>query len=453
MEVDNTSDDDAKAQEMQNTNDSKTTNEGKAHVFLPTSVFYNPVQEFNRDLTIAVISQYAKDHFRKSRQKQHDKSKCEEQKDSKVCDKEDDNVCVSIKEDLELEAGKKYEDGIRILEGLAASGLRSVRFALEVPGVREIVTNDFSKAAVEFIRKNATHNQVEHLITPSHNDAAMLMYQNRKFTDRFDIIDLDPYGSPVAFLDAGVQSVKDGGLLCITCTDMAILCGNNPETCYAKYSAMPLRSKFCHEMALRILIRTIESHANRYSRYIVPLLSVSVDFYIRVFVKVYTGQNKVKQSVGKQSMVYQCAGCGSFELQPLSTQTQTKGGNFTVHPAKGPTVADRCSHCGHFHRLGGPIWSAPIHDVSFMTKVIQTVQRNPEKFGTAERIIGMLNVMSEELQDVPLYYVMDGLCSTLHCTSPSLLQFRYVSLFFKMLFNHLIVVLCLINDFCFILFN
>lgn len=30
---------------------------------------------------------------------------------------------------------------------------------------------------------------------------------------RFDVIDLDPYGSPVAFLDAAVQSVKDGGAL------------------------------------------------------------------------------------------------------------------------------------------------------------------------------------------------------------------------------------------------
>ena len=35
--------------------------EGKASVLFPKSVFYNPVQEFNRDLTIAVISQFVKD--------------------------------------------------------------------------------------------------------------------------------------------------------------------------------------------------------------------------------------------------------------------------------------------------------------------------------------------------------------------------------------------------------
>lgn len=38
------------------------------------------------------------------------------------------------------------------------------------------------------------------------------------------------------------------GLLCVTCTDMAILAGNNGEACYAKYGAYPLRSRHCHEM-------------------------------------------------------------------------------------------------------------------------------------------------------------------------------------------------------------
>lgn len=34
--------------------------EGQAKTRLPKGVFYNPVQEFNRDLTIAVISEYGK---------------------------------------------------------------------------------------------------------------------------------------------------------------------------------------------------------------------------------------------------------------------------------------------------------------------------------------------------------------------------------------------------------
>lgn len=32
----------------------------------------------------------------------------------------------------------------------------------------------------------------------------------------------------------------------------------------------------------------MQSHANRYKRHIVPVLSLSVDFYVRVFVRIYT---------------------------------------------------------------------------------------------------------------------------------------------------------------------
>lgn len=46
---------------------------------------------------------------------------------------------------------------------------------------------------------------------------------------------LDPYGTASPFIDAAVQSINDGGLLCITCTDMAVLAGKFPETCYLKY--------------------------------------------------------------------------------------------------------------------------------------------------------------------------------------------------------------------------
>ena len=41
----------------------------------------------------------------------------------------------------------------------------------------------------------------------------MLMYERREpHSERFDVIDLDPYGSPSQFLDSTLQSVKDGGM-------------------------------------------------------------------------------------------------------------------------------------------------------------------------------------------------------------------------------------------------
>jgi hypothetical protein len=54
------------------------------------------------------------------------------------------------------------------------------------------------------------------------------------------------------------------------------------QVCWTKYGSYPIHRPYCHEAAVRILLACLESHANRYKRYIVPLLSVHMDFYIRV---------------------------------------------------------------------------------------------------------------------------------------------------------------------------
>jgi tRNA (guanine26-N2/guanine27-N2)-dimethyltransferase len=185
-----------------------------------------------------------------------------------------------------------------ILEALSATGLRSVRYWNEIANVDKIISNDFSEAAVELIRRNVVHNGInpETEVVPSQGDATLVMHQHRASEERlFDVIDLDPYGGANPFLDAAVQSVAEGGMLCITCTDMAVLAGNHPEACFAKYASMPIRGKHCKESALRIMLSSVAQHAARYKRYIVPCLSLSIDFYSRIFVRVYTSANEVKK--------------------------------------------------------------------------------------------------------------------------------------------------------------
>ena len=189
--------------------------EGKAKVYFPSSspeqVFYNPVQEFNRDISIATIQQFI-DNGGSSHLNRNDSG---------------DN---------------SDRDSIRVLEALSATGLRSIRYAKEISGLTEIVANDISKRAVASIESNIKANNVSDKVTASHSDASMVMYNSRKRENRFDIVDLDPYGSPTPFLDGAVQALTEGGLLCVTCTDLAVLAGNSPETCYTKYGAISLKS-------------------------------------------------------------------------------------------------------------------------------------------------------------------------------------------------------------------
>lgn len=73
------------------------------------------------------------------------------------------------------------------------------------------------------MRENFSLNNVDIEVTRS--DAIQLQYNHRE--DPFTVIDLDPYGSVAVFLDGAVQAVENGGLLCLTSTDMATLCGHH----------------------------------------------------------------------------------------------------------------------------------------------------------------------------------------------------------------------------------
>lgn len=66
----------------------------------------------------------------------------------------------------------------------------------------------------------------------------------------------------------------------------------------------------------------------------VQVLSLSIDFYVRVFVRVYTSAEKVKDSATKQMYVYQSSGCDSFFTQPVGR----KVGSFHLITLKGPKI-------------------------------------------------------------------------------------------------------------------
>lgn len=98
---------------------------------------------------------------------------------------------------------------------------------------------------------------------------------------------------------------------------------------------------------MRILLQHIAAHAGRYGRYIQPLLSISADFYIRVFVRVFTSQKKCKETASKLGMLYQCVGCESMTIQPLTIKTPN--GGFKLPQV--PSVDQFCKQCQNKHHV------------------------------------------------------------------------------------------------------
>ena len=298
-------------------------------------------------------------------------------------------------------------------------------------------------------------------------DAVDLLNKMRAERRLFDVIDLDPYGSAIPFLESSIGALMNGGLLCVTFTDMAVLCARRPHVCAYKYGSVPLPNKYCHEFALRMVLHMISQMANRHGKVIEPLMCLTVDFYIRLFIRVKDSPIKCHHSLLNYSSVYQCTDCESFYLQPLGRMLpisdkkkqavdakkykKGKDEKDEEEPAEEEekkqaekdenrpmkvacpriTVPAECISCDGALTIGGPIWTAKMHDVTFVKRLMKLV-KNQEKtkevnLGTSKRILGILTgILDEEpLEHVPLNYDLNFIASSLRVHNPSKQQFLY----------------------------
>ncbi|KAJ3374955.1 hypothetical protein GGF31_005677 [Allomyces arbusculus] len=299
----------------------------------------------------------------------------------------------------------------RVLEAFGASGLRSIRYVKEIAHVGQVVCNDVDTNAVQIMEGNAARNGLDATqFRAHHGDAKQLMYQS---PNAFDVIDLDPYGTAAPYMDAAIQSVSPGGLLCVTCTDTQVLAGARyADQCYARYGGVPLKSDASHELAIRLVLGALHGAAARHGRAIVPLLSVFLDFYVRVFVQVNPVPRAAREAASKMMLVYQCTGCRSLETLPLAPPSSRPGQSPATVTA---TVGSTCPECGRGYHLGGPMWSGALHDPRFLTQLGTLASTTTSR--TAPRIAGLVAVTAQELADAPLYYTQRALTGAVRAPS------------------------------------
>ncbi|CAM9448333.1 unnamed protein product [Ectocarpus sp. 6 AP-2014] len=381
---------------------------------------------------------------------------------------------VSNNEDQQDEP-REDEDGLLILDAFAASGVRALRYLTEVPGVQRVVANDYDEAAINTIRQAAVQCGVGSKLEVHRGDALDTLYSARAGgLGTYDLIDIDPFGCAAGFLDASVQAVTDGGLLCVTSTDMPVLSGAQPEVAWTRYGSVPTRSGYHHEMSLRILLHAINTAAGRQRRSIQPVLSVAIDHYVRVFVRV-SRSPKAALAAAQESTSYvlQSESCPSFFLRPVLSPKQQSPHKKTERSRKARRLSDStdpstalpagappeskeqelergtsgtglgvdtqqslpqglggvCPETGAGLMAGGPIWSGPLHDESWVTRAIAIASDGEKSLGgdgadsrvavprprlaARARAESLLRAVSRELLDVPLFYNLRDMFATL----------------------------------------
>ena len=309
---------------------------------------------------------------------------------------------------------KAWQPSFRILDALSATGLRALRYATEIPSATSIVANDRDRNATAAIALNVQNNSLSSKISTSTGDAMGHMYGAAfppphshgptHINGRYDVIDLDPYGTAAPFIDAALQALNDEGMLCVTCTDSGVFasCGYSEKTFYG---GMPIKGTHAHEGGLRLILHAIATSAARYSLAIEPLLSLSIDFYARVFIRVRKSPADVKFLAGKTMLVYECdVGCGAWSTQFLGRhQRHGKGeSSWKYHISMAPMSDKLCEHCGSKMHIAGPMWGGPLHNAAFIEKILDDAEKaDKEVYQTLPRIEGMLDTALSELQVIP----------------------------------------------------
>lgn len=317
-------------------------------------VFYNPVMKLNRDLSVLAIQTFQRMHHAK----------------------------------------------IKICEPLAGSGIRGIRWAKEVKGIETVVLNDANPHAYELTGRNVRANHLERKIRFHNRNANLLLQEFASEADRFDVIDLDPFGSPMPFLNSSVAAAKRLSLLAITATDTAPLCGVKRDACLRKYAAKPLRTSYTHEIAARILIGAAARVACIYEFGVTPLLTHSTDHYIRTYLEMRLSVKQANLSLQDLGYLYHCPKC----------QTRGLTTDWKVPNAE-------CSYCATKVEVAGPLWTGPLQSEPFCRKVEEEAQ---VRYPTGnKRLLNLLNSLVAEASSPPLYYDLDELCDRLGTPNPS----------------------------------
>ena len=295
-------------------------------------VFYNPEQELNRDVTIAALRAYREREPR----------------------------------------AETY------LDAMAASGVRGVRAAADD---WTVTLCDRDEQALKCCRENLDRNGLAGELTQRDVNAVL----HETF---FDVVDLDPFGSPVPFADAAFQGTRN--LLCVTATDTAPLCGAHFQAGVRRYSAVPRNTEYHAEMGVRVLLSALVRTGARYDVAPRPLLTHASDHYVRTYLELDRGAGVSNDAVDQLGHVHHCQAC-------LWRDART--GLVADPPAA-------CPNCGEALQTAGPLWLGPTCETPFVRRVHEHV---PPEFTTAARAESLLDRLANELA-VPTHYDQHRLC-------------------------------------------
>ncbi len=301
--------------------------------------------------------------------------------------KKNRDIAVALAKVQREKLGRLYA-----MEPLAGTGVRSIRFALEA-SADMVIAVDSNPLAVDLIYKNIKLNKVENVVRVLFGDANAVMYSKELRCGHYmDLIDVDPFGSPMPFIDAAIRATRRRGLVMATATDGGPLTGSRPQAALRKYGAKIIRTPVSKEFAIRILMASIMRVAAVREVALNPVLNFFGDYYVRVSFTLDRGASRTDEVLENLGYVLYCK-CHDLKI--------LKGYPY-------PSTKDRCE-CGDL-ALIGPLWLGPLTS-AFAKESLKYLE------GEARELVR--KVIEEDQVPSPTVYRVDAVASYLRISMPS----------------------------------
>ena len=245
------------------------------------------------------------------------------------------NPAASLNRDVSVAIAEAL-GGSTFCDSMAGVGARGIRVAKEVSSVKKVTLVDFNAGALKLARRSVRLNEIDRKCEFSHSETSSYLYSRYGKEERFDHVDVDPFGTPVGQLQAAICSTTDGGVLSVTATDTAVLCGVYPGVSRRRYGASPLNNHFHHENGIRILMGAIARQAASLDAGVDPIAAHSTRHYARVYLRIQVGATKADSSLEELGYVSWCPACG--------------------HTWSSDRPELRCQDCDKNAKVAGPLW-------------------------------------------------------------------------------------------------
>ncbi|MEM2433435.1 MAG: tRNA (guanine(10)-N(2))-dimethyltransferase [Candidatus Bathyarchaeia archaeon] len=291
---------------------------------------------------------------------------------------------------------------LSVSEPLAGCGVRGIRFAKEVKGINSVFLNDINEMAYKMAKYNVQLNNLEEKVFVSNEDANLFLSRYAAPAKRFDFIDIDPFGSPVPYIDSAIRALRDGGMLALTATDLAPLCGVYPKVALRKYGGLSLKTEYSHEIAIRLLAGCLTSMAAKHDVGIKILFSHAARHCIRLYALIEYGAKKADGSLENMGYIFHCFKC--LYREP------TKGMLPLNH-------SSRCPTCNSPLKAAGPLWLGEISNRDFCKSIEENMKIIKHE---NDKIARLISLIKEEAEAPITYYVVDNICEKIRAPTPPL---------------------------------